>query len=245
MGNEYNTAIVRNKQTGALETICLDTGDVLRPGSEINLTEYKFNYETAVLVCQKIREGATLKQIGDDPSLPSLTVIHYWRRNNASFDAEIKLARKDRAEYYHDKVLDLADDIVDKDDVPVARFKADTYKWAAEKGDPSSYGSKIEHTGSNVAPTIVVMTGIERIKPDIEVTDYENVSSTERREQISKAESGGVRSSGEEGRDETTSELGRDCIQAESRTVSESGSRGSGETREEDSTDAQEADKES
>ena len=172
MGNEYNTAIVRNKTTGKLETICLDTGEILRPGSDINLITYKFNYETAVLICQSIREGATMKQLGDDPSLPSLTVIHYWRRNNASFDEEIKLARRDRAEYYHDKVLDIAAECVDKDDVPVARFKADTYKWAAEKGDPGSYGNKIEHTGSNAAPTIVVMTGISRTKPDIEV-DYE------------------------------------------------------------------------
>lgn len=175
-GNNFNTALVRNPKTNELENICLDTGEVLRPVNIHEMDKYKFNFDTALLICQKIREGATLKLIGDDPTLPSLTVIHYWRRNNATFDEEIKLARKDRAEYYADKVIEIAEEVVDKDDVPVAKFKSDVYKWAAEKGDPGSYGNKIEHTGSNTATTLVVMTGIER-KPDIEVK-YEKVIST-------------------------------------------------------------------
>jgi hypothetical protein len=174
-GNNYNTMIVRNPKTGDLENICLDTGEVIRPIAVHDMDRYRFNYETALLICQKIREGATLKEIGDDPSLPSLTVVHYWRRTNATFDEEIKLARKDRAEYYADKVIEIAEQVVDKDDVPVAKFRADQYKWAAEKGDPSSYGNKIEHTGSNTAPALVVVTGIRR--PDVEVTEYEEVSS--------------------------------------------------------------------
>lgn len=175
-GNNYNTALVKNPKTGELENICLDTGEVLRPVAVHEMDKYKFNFDTALMICQRIREGSTLKQIGDDPTLPSLTVIHYWRRNNPTFDEEIKLARKDRAEYYADKVIEIAEEVVDKDDVPVAKFKADQYKWAAEKGDPSSYGNKIEHTGSNTAPALVVVTGIHR--PDVEVTDYEETQST-------------------------------------------------------------------
>lgn len=170
--NNYSTAIVKNKETGQLETICLDTGEVLNTGiNPRDMSKYKFNLDTALLICQKIREGATLKQIDADPDLPSLTVIHYWRRTNISFNEEIKLARKERAEYYHDKVLEIADETVDRDDVSVAKFRADQYKWAAEKGDPSSYGNKVEHTGSNTAPSIVIVTGIKR-EPDIEA-EYE------------------------------------------------------------------------
>jgi hypothetical protein len=173
--NEYSTAIVKNKTTGQLETICLDTGEVLNTGiNPKDMSKYKFNMDTALLVCQKIREGATLKQIGDDPALPNLTVIHYWRRSNLSFNEEIKLARKERAEYYHDKVLEIAEETVDRDEVTVAKFKTDQYRWAAEKGDPSSYGNKIEHSGSNTAPSIVIVTGIKR-ELDIEVTEYEQV----------------------------------------------------------------------
>jgi hypothetical protein len=219
MGNEYNTALVRNSITNKLETICLDTGDVLRPGSEVSLSKYKFDFNTAVAICQSIREGKTLKQIDDDPSLPSLTVVHYWRRNNATFDEEIKLARKDRAEYYHDRVLDLANSEMDKDDVPVAKFKADAYKWAAEKGDPASYGNKIEHSGSNVAPTIVVVTGIER-KPDIEV-EYEEVHSVGRiDEQDGDSDGSGVQSD-MRGEVPYTTCSGNDIVQGDGRAASD------------------------
>lgn len=173
--NEYSTAIVKNSQTGKLETICLDTGEVLNTGmNPCDMSKYKFHLDTALLICQKIREGATLKVIDADPNLPSLTVIHYWRRTNLSFNEEIKLARKERAEYYHDKVLEIADETVDRDDVAVAKFRSDQYKWAAEKGDPSSYGNKVEHTGSNTAPSIVIVTGIKR-NEDIEAS-YEQIT---------------------------------------------------------------------
>jgi len=198
-GNNFNTALVKNPKTGALENVCLDTGEILRPVSLHDMEKYRFNFDMALLICQRVREGATLKELGDDPSLPSLTVIHYWRRNNATFDEEIKLARKDRAEYYADKVIEIAEQVVDKDDVPVAKFKSDVYKWAAEKGDPGSYGNKIEHTGSNTATTLVVMTGIER-KPDIEVK-YEEVQSTEPKyEQDGTTDGRGVSGASEEGR---------------------------------------------
>ena len=184
--NEYSSAIVRNKQTGQYETICLDTGEVLNTGmNPKDMSKYKFNLDTALVICQKIREGATLKQIGDDPDLPSLTVLHYWRRTNASFDEEIKLARKERAEYYHDRVLEIADDVVDRDEVSVAKFKADQYRWAAEKGDPSSYGNKVEHTGSNTAPSIVIVTGIKRDQ-DIEA-EYEQITKEAERASIGSA----------------------------------------------------------
>lgn len=182
-GNNYNTAIVKNPKTGELETVCLDTGEVVRSLQVNELEKYKFNFDTALLVCQKIREGATLKEIHDDPTLPELTVIHYWRRTNPTFDEEIKLARKERAEYYHDRVIQIADEVVDRDDVAVAKFKADQYRWAAEKGDPSSYGNKVEHTGSNTAPSIVVVTGIER-KPDVVVEAKSKEPEPEQKEEI-------------------------------------------------------------
>jgi len=171
--NNYSTLVVKNPTTGELETVCLDTGEVLT--NNVDLSKYRFNIDMALLICQKIREGGTLKKLHEDSNFPNATVINYWRRNNVQFDEEIKQARKERAEHYHDKVIELADETVDKDDVPVAKFRSDVYKWAAEKGDPSSYGAKIEHTGSNVAPAIVVVTGIKRAAleepEDVEFTE--------------------------------------------------------------------------
>lgn len=163
IGPNDTTMIVRNQRTGKLETICLETGEVLNALNASDMSRYKFHLETAAAICQAIREGRTLKSLHDDPDFPDLAVIHYWRRNNATFDEEIKLARKERAEYYHDRVLELADNTIpERDEIALAKFRADQYKWAAEKGDPGSYGNKIEHTGSNTAPTMVIVTGIRR-----------------------------------------------------------------------------------
>ena len=164
-GFNDTTMIVRNKRTGKLETICLETGEVLNQISANDLSHYKFNLATASLIVQAIREGRTMASIHRDPNFPDLTVIHYWRRTNATFDEEIKLARKERSEYYHDKVIDLADNTpAERDEIALAKFRTDQYKWAAEKGDPASYGNKIEHTGSNTAPAMVIVTGIKRTR---------------------------------------------------------------------------------
>jgi hypothetical protein len=168
IGPNDTTMIVRNKRTGKLETICLETGEVLNALNAFDMSRYKFNLNMAAAICQAIREGRTLKSLHSDPEYPDLSVIHYWRRTNATFDEEIKLARKERAEYYHDKVLDLADNTpAERDEIALSKFRADQYKWAAEKGDPGSYGNKIEHTGSNTAPAMVIVTGIKRTR-DVE-----------------------------------------------------------------------------
>lgn len=171
---EQNTEIVLNRETGKYEIVCLDTGEVISQDNKLSdLSKYKFNFEQGLMICQAIREGKTLQDIDNDSNFPSLHVVAYWRKMNATFNEEIKLARKQRAEYYHDRVIALANETTDDSNVAVAKFKADQYRWAAEKGDPGSFGNKIEHTGNTNATSIVVFTGIDRTpKPDIiEVID--------------------------------------------------------------------------
>lgn len=187
--------VVQNKDTGKLETVCLETGEVIsKEGDNKDLSYFKFNYDMALLICQRVREGYTLKRLGEDPDLPELAVIHYWLRSNASFKEEMKLARADRAEYYHDKVLDIADGTERGEQVQVNKFKADQYKWAAEKGNPDRYGNKttIDGTIENKVSMIVLNTGIVRKKPDIEVEHVKENESAECTEQTSMGNSGGI-----------------------------------------------------
>lgn len=173
MGSVKSHYIVKNPKTGELETICLETGEVISK-EHADLSRYKFNSELATLVCQKVREGGTFKKVCADLNI-DLAVLHYWQRAYPHFANEIRLARLDRADYYHDKVLEEAENVQTKDDVIVAKFKVDQYKWAAEKGNPDAYGAKTQVSGSieNKVSMIVLNTGIKRIKPDIEV-QYEH-----------------------------------------------------------------------
>jgi hypothetical protein len=186
--------VVQNKDTGKLETVCLDTGEVISTEEDRrDLSRFKFNYETALLICQRVREGYTLKKLGDSPDLPALAVIHYWMRSNASFKEEMKMARSDRAEYYHDKVMEIADNTDSGEQVQVNKFKTDQYKWGAERGNPERYGNKttIDGTIENKVSMIVLNTGISRKKPDIEVINDEDAS-TEQSGQVSVGDTGRV-----------------------------------------------------
>lgn len=177
--NSNSLVVVQNKDTGKLETVCLDTGEVISTEDDRrDLSHFKFNYQTALLICQKVREGSTLKKLGEDEELPDLAVIHYWMRSNASFQEEMKMARSDRAEYFHDQVLDIAEATERGEQVQVNKFKADQYKWAAEKGNPDRYGSKttIDGTIESKVTMIVLNTGINRKKPDVEVINDKDTS---------------------------------------------------------------------
>lgn len=184
MGNS-NTYITKDKH-GKLIVVCLETGEILNSNMELS-TSYRFDYNVAQLICQEIREGKTLKSLGANPKFPPLSVIHHWQRNNPSFAAEVKLARQDRADYYHDRVLDIADSVDEtttRDEVGALKFKTDQYKWAAEKGNPASYGNKTELSGTieNKVSMIVLNTGIRRDKPDVEV-EYERREDSDTQEQ--------------------------------------------------------------
>lgn len=212
---ENNLVVVRDPDTGELQTVCLDTGEIIsRESDRRDLSKYKFDYQTALLICQKVREGYTLKKLGEDKSLPDLPVIHYWLRSNASFKEEMKMARKDRAEYYHDQVIDIANATTSAEEVQVNKFKTDQYKWAAEKGNPERYAKHTNIDGSieNKVSMIVLNTGINRKKPDIEVTHEEEDESIEREEQASVADRGRVQEyvskegNPEEGEQEETSQ---------------------------------------
>lgn len=171
-----NEFIVRDEHSGELQVIDMDTGEVV--SSQSNLIPEKtfaFNYELAMLICQKIAEGYSLNDLDRDPDLPPLHIIQHWRRSQPMFDAEIKLARKQRADIYHDRVADIAKNADNlqyktREDVANAKLAADQYRWLAEKGNPESYGSKVTHEGSTEKPITmrVINTGISRQPlPDI------------------------------------------------------------------------------
>jgi hypothetical protein len=104
--------------------------------------------------------------------MPELAVIMHWARRDKMFAEELKLARRDRAHIFHDKVLALAEAAqgAHKDHVPGYALAMKGYQWAAEKAAPDEFGNKVTHEGSTEKPIVmrVINTGITRdIKPQI------------------------------------------------------------------------------
>lgn len=173
---DLNTHVVYNPETREYELVSLDSGEVVSSGNlEDTMRKFVFNADIAVWICQEVRMGKTLTEIGDDPRFPPYEVISHWRRMHPLFNDQLKLARRDRAEGYHDKIIDMATrldqngGIMSKEEIASKKIAMDAFKWAAEKNDPDSFGKKqeIKHEGNQAPATIVISTGIVRNKPDV------------------------------------------------------------------------------
>jgi len=118
------------------------------------------------LIVDEILEGKTLLQISKDDRFPSMSVMQRWLMKYEDFFDKIRKAERSRAQIFHDKIVDVADQAdtpMSDAELKTARLKVDTLKWAAKKGDAERYGDKTTIDGNlDHAVTIVVQTGIRR-----------------------------------------------------------------------------------
>lgn len=186
MGNMLDHVVVKNRDTGELEVIDLLTGQVLSnsASSAPPPSQYGFDYKKALQIVQMVREGNTFAEITAIPDMPPMHVISHWQRVDRMFAEEMKLARKERGEHYHDKAMEIAQkaEKAFKDDVPGLSLAAKIYQWGAEKAKPESYGNKVTHEGSETKPILmrVINTGISRQpKPDVQIVEAEHIEVTD------------------------------------------------------------------
>ena len=175
-----NELVIRDPATGDLQIIDCVTGELISTSSKPDHESiYVFTYEKALLCCQEVAKGKTLAELGNDPDYPPLHVINHWLRTDKMFQAEMGIARKARAEYFHDQVVGIAKNACDlnyttKEDIANVKLAADQFRWLAEKGKPETYGPKITHEGNAEKPIVmrVINTGINRA-PDVITTAKE------------------------------------------------------------------------
>lgn len=172
---DLNTHVVYNKETREYELISLDSGEVVSSGNmKDSIQKYVFQADIAMWICQEIRKGKTLKDIDKDERFPPYEVIAHWRRMHPLFQDALLIAEQDRAQGYHDKVMQIAEGMAEnshletKDSISAKKEAIKAFQWGAEKGDQSKFGKKqeIKHENTNPQP-IVINTGITRTKPDV------------------------------------------------------------------------------
>ena len=105
-----------------------------------------YTTEIGDYICDKVREGMTLTKIVALLPDVSLSQVYAWKATIPVFKERLNEARKQRAESFQDKAIDLAIDNVgiDSKEVASVRLAVDTLKWAAEKNDPDRFGKKEE-----------------------------------------------------------------------------------------------------
>lgn len=164
---------------GRIQEVDMLTGNIIRRAQSVedllegkqleptagNKRIWKYSRAFGDIICQKIAEGNTLSEICNMQGFPALSTLARWRAENDDFEEALKVARRMRAEKYHDEI---ANDVVDdngaeKDEIPARKLKMDRLKWLASVNDPETYGNKTKISGDSSAPLqIVVSTGIDR-----------------------------------------------------------------------------------
>lgn len=136
-----------------------------------------FTQELADLICERLADGESLRNICDSENMPSRTTVFRWIAANTDFRNQYACAREAQADFYAESTIDISDEEVTmikrskhggKDDEgdgdlevvfdPTAvarnRLRVDARKWYAAKLAPKKYGDKMqtELTGANGGP---------------------------------------------------------------------------------------------
>lgn len=117
-----------------------------------------YTEELAAEICQLIASGKSLVTICSQKNMPTRTTIYDWLDKHKRFADNYARARDERADFYADESLDIADNsgfdavivdgraVVNSEAINRARLRIDTRKWYASKLAPKKYGEKVEAT---------------------------------------------------------------------------------------------------
>lgn len=115
-----------------------------------------FSQVHADLLIQMIVDGSTLLKACRELHL-EYSIVNKWKADHAEFRGRLDQARKDRAEFQHDKILEIAEESKD------SKLQIEALKWSTEKNDPDKYSPKTTLKGDKNAPlSFVLSTGIDR-----------------------------------------------------------------------------------
>jgi len=126
----------------------------------------KYTDEMALIICDRIANGESLKSICEDEELPARSTVFKWLAENRTFSDMYARAREEQADTIFDEIIEIADDgrndwmerrgeddagwVTNGENIQRAKLRIDARKWMAGKLRPKKYGDRqeIEHSGS-------------------------------------------------------------------------------------------------
>ena len=139
--------------------------------------------EMALVICERIANGESLKAICEDENMPARSTVFKWLAENKTFSDMYVRAREEQADAIFDEILEIADDgrndwmerrgeedagwVTNGENIQRAKLRIDARKWMAGKLRPRKYGEKLELSGDADSPLTMVHR-IERhiVRPD-------------------------------------------------------------------------------
>lgn len=171
--------ILKSKQEKMVQ-VQMPDGSTMWLEKGLNIGEYiprkRWSYSEIIidLICTKLLEGKSLRDICKEPGMPPYHILSRWRRSYPEVDSRIKDARHDYAEILREQVVEEAL-AADEDSVQTAKVRMDALKWAAGVDNPDRYGNKAKvAVEGQVAMQLLVDTGIRR--PEDEAVNAKTIS---------------------------------------------------------------------
>ena len=99
-----------------------------------------FSQEIADEICERLREGESLRAICENDHMPSKSTVLLWvQKDEQGFSDQYTRARELQGETYADRAVHEA---LTASDAGIGRLRMDALKWAAGKLAPKKYGDK-------------------------------------------------------------------------------------------------------
>jgi hypothetical protein len=119
-------------------------------------------------IAMEIAAGKTFYQLDKLKQFPSTRTVFYWYARDLEFKNLIDEARRVRAEFYHDQLVEVAED-VEEQNARSSKVKADIFKHLMGVNDRDRFGQAPKTDAAPPVVNIIFSTGIDR--PQTEVID--------------------------------------------------------------------------
>ena len=127
-----------------------------------------FTKELADIICERIANGQSLREICRDKDMPSKEGVRGWLIRHESFAAQYARAREAQADHFAEEILEISDDgsndwmsrkqgddtveVVNHEHISRSKLRVDARKWLMSKMAPKKYGDKVELGGPDGGP---------------------------------------------------------------------------------------------
>jgi transposase-like protein len=167
--NDYNEDFILGKRDALVEVTVGDKTILMQKGMSIS-TQYvpstsKYSRPLVDLIIQEMMENNTGVTVACKKFGVSYSTLMRWTEKYPEVGEALDKAKRLRADTTHDKIVGLADDLINKQlnktQVEAIGKAADLLKWSAEKSDPNRFGNA-KDKATQGAVQIVINTGIQR-----------------------------------------------------------------------------------
>ena len=123
-------------------------------GEKSKVTETRYTPEFAEKVCERMAEGASLREVCRDNGMAESSVRQWVRDDRDGFAARYQVARTLQVESWSDQIIEIGNrEDLDPQD---KRLRCDNLKWLMSKLLPKRYGDRLLVAGDAENPLHVL-----------------------------------------------------------------------------------------